>query len=196
MQSQDPVHNKGLVEMEARVGRLAGEQVSGVGTGAGNIMLVKNHEAEGVPFTSDLFTVLATLGAVVVLRAADDPEQEQHFPILEMPPVDSFPSGFVITKVLIPFTSEVSKVETYKSARRVQNAHALVNAGFHCEFAPSTEVERATLIFCGIGRLPISAERTATFLLSKPWTRGTFEAAVQVLHEEISAHIVARLEDM
>jgi len=195
IQSQDPVHTKGLVEMEARLARLAGEQVRGVGTVAGNIMLVKNHEAEGVPFTSDLFTVLATLGAVVVLRAADDPEQEQHFPILEMPPVDSFPSGFVITKVLIPFTSERSMVQTYKVSRRLQNAHALVNAGFHCEFGLSTEVERATLIFGGIGRLPISAERTAAFLREKPWTRATYEAAVQVLREEIAAHIVPRLED-
>src|SRR5216684_2769754 len=195
IQSQDPVHTKGLVEMEARLARLAGEQVRGVGTVAGNIMLVKNHEAEGVPFTSDLFTVLATLGAVVVLRAADDPEQEQHFPILEMPPVDSFPSGFVITKVLIPFTSKGSMVQTYKVSRRLQNAHALVNAGFHCEFGLSTEVERATLIFGGIGRLPISAERTAAFLREKPWTRATYEAAVQVLREEIAAHIVPRLED-
>ncbi len=195
IQSQDPVHTKGLVEMEARLARLAGEQVRGVGTVAGNIMLVKNHEAEGVPFTSDLFTVLATLGAVVVLRAADDPEQEQHFPILEMPPVDSFPSGFVITKVLIPFTSKGSMVQTYKVSRRLQNAHALVNAGFHCEFGLSTEVERATLIFGGIGRLPISAERTAAFLREKPWTRATYEAAVQVLHEEIEAHIVPKLED-
>src|SRR5260221_11956111 len=195
IQSQDPVHTKGLVEIEARLARLAGEQVRGVGTVAGNIMLVKNHEAEGVPFTSDLFTVLATLGAVVVLRAAGDPEQEQYFPILEMPPVGSFPSGFVITKVLIPFTSKGSMVQTYKVARRLQNAHALVNAGFHCEFGPSTEVERVTLIFGAIGRLPISAERTAAFLREKLWTRATFEAAIQILREEIAAHIVPKLED-
>jgi len=195
IQSQDPVRTKGLVEMEAHLARVAGEQVRGVGTVAGNIMLVKNHEAEGVLFTYDLFTVLATLGAVVVLRAAGDPEQEQHFPILEMPPVDSFPSGFVITKVLVPFTSKGSMVQTYKVSRRLQNAHALVNAGFHCEFGPSTGVERATLVFGGIGRLPISAERTAAFLREKPWTRVTFEAAIQVLREEIAAHIVPKLED-
>src|SRR5258707_5925325 len=195
IQSQDPVHTKGLVEMEARLARLAGEQVRGVGTVAGNIMLVKNHEAEGVPFTSDLFTVLATLGAVVVLRAADDPEQEQHFPILLMPPLGNFPSGFVITKVLIPFTSKGSMVQMYKVSRRLQNAHALVNAGFHCEFGPSTEVERATLIFGGIGRLPINAEKTATLLLGNPWSWATYEAAVQVLREEIAALILPKLED-
>lgn len=195
IQSQDPVRTKGLVAMEARLAGIAGEQVRGVGTVAGNIMLVKNHEAEGMPFTSDLFTVLATLGAVVVLRAADDPEQDQHFPILEMPPVNSFPSGFVITKVLIPFTNERSIVQTHKTARRLQNAHALVNAGFHCEFGPSTEVEQATLVFGGIGRLPISAERTAAFLGKKPWTWATYDAAVQVLREEITAHIVPKSED-
>jgi len=193
--SQDPVRIKGLVEMEARLGRFASEQVRAVGTVAGNIMLVKNHEAEGLPFASDLFTVLATLGAVVVLRAADNPEQEQHFPILEMPPVDSFSSGFVITKVLIPFTSNGSIVQIYKVSRRLQNAHALVNAGFHCEFGSSTEIERATLIFGGLGRLPISAERTATFLREKPWSRATYEAAVQVLREEIVALIVPKPED-
>lgn len=195
IQSQDPVRTKGLVEIEARLAHLAGEQVRGVGTVAGNIMLVKNHEAEGIPFTSDLFTVLATLGAVVVLRAADDPEQEQHFPILQMPPVNNFPDGLVITKVLIPFTSERSIVQTYKVARRFQNARALVNAGFHCEFSPSTEVERATLIFGGIGRLPINAEKTATLLLGNPCSWATYEAAIQVLREEIAAHIVPKLED-
>jgi xanthine dehydrogenase/oxidase len=195
IQSQGPVRTRGLVEMEACLARLAGEQVRGVGTVAGNIMLVKNHETEGVPFTSDLFTMLATLGAVVVLRAADDPEQEQRFPILEMPLVDSFPSGFVITKVLIPFTSKGSMVQTYKVSRRLQNAHALVNAGFHCEFGPSTEVERATLIFGGIGRLPINAKKTATLLLGKPWSWATYEAAVQVLREEIAEKIVPKPED-
>src|SRR5260370_14224459 len=112
-----------------------------------------------------------------------------------MPPVDSFPSGFVIIKVLIPFTSERSKVQTYKIARRLQKGNAVVNGGFHWEFGPSTEVERAILVFGGIGRLPISAERTATFLREKPWTRAAYEAAVQVLHEEIAAHIVQKLED-
>src|SRR5258708_3254370 len=195
IQNQDPVRTKGLVEMETRLACLAGEQVRGVGTVAGNIMLVKNHEAEGVPFTSDLFTVLATLGAEVVLRAANDPHRDQHFPILEMPLVDSFPSGFVITKVLIPFTSKGSMVQTYKVSRRLQNAHALVNAGFHCEFGPSTEVERATLIFGGIGRLPINAEKTATLLLGNPWSWATYEAAVQALREEIAALILPKLED-
>ena len=195
IQSQDTVRTKGLVEMEARLARFAGEQVRGVGTVAGNIMLVKNHEAEGLPFTSDLFTVLATLGAVVMLRAADKPHRDQHYPILEMAPVDSFPSGFVITKVFIPFTSERSIVQTYKVSRRFQNARALVNAGFHCEIGPSTKVERATLIFGGIGRLPISAERTATFLREKLWSRATYEAAVQVLREEIAALIIPKPED-
>src|SRR5260221_12493004 len=110
-----------------------------------------------------------------------------------MPLVDSFPSGFVITKVLIPFTSKGSMVQTYKVSRRLQNAHALVNAGFHCEFGPSTEVERATLIFGGIGRLPISADRTAAFLREKLWTLSTFAAASKILREEIAAHIVRKL---
>src|SRR5258708_25810509 len=101
-----------------------------------------------------------------------------------MPPVDSFPSGFVITKVLIPFTSKGSMVQTYKVSRRLQNAHALVNAGFHCEFGPSTEVERATLIFGCIGRLPINAEKTATLLLRNPWSGPTYEATIQVLHDD------------
>ena len=195
IQSQDRIRTKGLVEMEARLERFAGEQVRGVATVAGNIMLVKNHESEGGPFTSDLFTVLATLGAVVVLRVADAPEQEQHFPILEMPSVNSFLSGFVITKVLIPFTNEKSIVQAYKVARRFQNARALVNAGFNCEFSPTTEVEQATLIFGGIGRLPINAERTATFLLGKPWSWATYEAADQVLREEVAALIIPKPED-
>ena len=117
---------RGLVALENHLARVAGEQVRSAASVAGNIMLARNHEREGSPFPSDLMTVLGTLDATLVLRSPESPDQDQHVPILEIP-VDSFPDSFVITKILIPFNSKGTLVQTYKVARRLQNSHALVN---------------------------------------------------------------------
>ena len=185
---------RGLVAFEKHLARMAGEQVRSAASVAGNLMLAINHERQGTPFPSDLMTVLTALDATVVLRSPEEPEQDQHFPIWGIP-MDKFPRGFVIMKVLIPFTQKNTLVQTYKVARRLQNSHALVNAGFQCTFDPSTVVTGANLVFGGINRMVFRAAKTGSFLQGKPWTHATYKAAVKILRRDIEAALVPMPDD-
>jgi xanthine dehydrogenase/oxidase len=186
---QDRANTAGFVALQAHLKRVAGAQVQAVATVAGNLILAKNHETDGDPFPSDLMTVLVSLGARIGIRNPADPEREHVYPLLAMPPLSVFTNGLVLTRILIPFTNSATIVQTYKVARREQNAHALVNAGFSFDFGDSIEVTRAVLIFGGIARITIAAPRTAAFLMGKRWTRETFESARALLRKEIAKWI-------
>jgi xanthine dehydrogenase/oxidase len=186
---EDPAKTAGLAALASHLTRVAGEQVRAVGTVAGNLMLAKNHEASGDPFPSDLMTVLGALDAGVAVLTPGAPEAEQVYPLLDLPDPATFPDGLLLTRVTIPFTSAESIVQTYKVARREQNAHALVNAGFSLDFTGAAEVTRARLVFGGIARIAVRAAATEAFLTGKPWTRATFEAARTVLAGELQGLI-------
>ena len=121
---------RSLQVLRKHVERIAGHQVRNVGTVGGNIMLVLSHVHDDEPFPSDLFTVLATLDAKITLRQPCSPEDDEVYGILDVPPLACFPDGYLLTAIKVPLTRAPNLFDTYKVARRFQNSHAIVNAGF------------------------------------------------------------------
>ncbi|MBV1924031.1 MAG: molybdopterin-dependent oxidoreductase, partial [Flavobacteriaceae bacterium] len=178
----------GLIALNKHVHRIAGTQVRSVASVAGNIMLVKNHEFEGTPFPSDLFTCLATLGGEITLLTPED-ECPQTYTALNMPSVYSFNHGFIIQKIFIPYTSSEKLIQTYKISRRYQNAHAVINAGFTFTMREAF-IKKATMVFGGVGRIAIRATETEHFIEGKEWTSEVFNEALKILTCEIESLMI------
>jgi xanthine dehydrogenase/oxidase len=180
-----PGKTQGLVALNAHLKRVAGEQVRGVGTVAGNLMLALSHREGGDPFPSDLMTVLGALDATVWLRTPGS-DAERSFPLLEFPELRTFTQGLAVTRVTLPATSGSTIVQTYKVARRDQNAHALVNAGFLCDFDAQARVTRARLVVGGIARIACRLSRTEAFLTGRTWGADTLKATRDSLAADVT----------
>jgi xanthine dehydrogenase/oxidase len=166
---------------------IAGYQVRCAGSVAGNIFMTRDHAGRGSPFPSDLFTILATLGATVVIGSQDYPDGKKGFPLIQMPAVEALPDDAVILSFHIPYTRAREHVQTYRLARRMQMAHPIVNAGFRFRLSPAGQVEagEATIVYGGLASLNCAAVKTQQFLSGKPWNEETLRAALAVLKQEV-----------
>jgi xanthine dehydrogenase/oxidase len=99
-----PTETAGLRALYDHVLRIATVQVRNVGTIAGNLAMTRQNAATGVPFPSDLFTVLATLGAQVGLVPCDPSKQLAYGPVLKLPDFDSMPGGYLLVWLQLPLT--------------------------------------------------------------------------------------------
>jgi xanthine dehydrogenase/oxidase len=178
----------GLIALQKHVHRIAGTQVRSVASVAGNTMLVKNNEFTGTPFPSDLFTCLTTLGGTVTIISPDHPKP-RTYGTLNMPSVQSFDHGFIITKIFIPYSKANELVQTYKIARRYQNSHAVINAGFDFEVKEGI-VKSARMVFGGVARIAIRAYTTELFIEGKEWTETVFKASLTILRHELNAQMI------
>jgi xanthine dehydrogenase/oxidase len=195
VQSRPAAQTEGLRALREHVRRIANVMVRNVGTLAGNLMITRAHVEEGAPFPSDLYTVLAALGAAVTIAPADRTQAALTLPVLDLPAFDELPGGFVVTSIAIPYTREREHVKTYKIARREQNAHALVNAGFRVRFDSGGAVEDAAIVFGGIGRFPVVASRTQSALVREHWTWETCATARELLRSELGKKLVPLPEE-
>src|SRR5262249_36909181 len=87
-----PEETTGLRALRRHAGFIAGYQVRCTGSVAGNIFMTRDHADRGVPFPSDLFTALATLGATIDIGSLDYGDGRRTFPLIEIPPVGSLPN--------------------------------------------------------------------------------------------------------
>ena len=158
---------EGLRALHTHALRIANHQVRAVATMAGNLVLATGHARSAEPFPSDLFLVLATLGAEVTVARPD--AAERQYAMLDLPGPDAFPHGFVITRIRVPFTADGEIVRTYKVARRTQNAHAIVNAGFRISCDASHRVVAARIVYGGIAAMPLSLDGVAAWLVGRTW---------------------------
>lgn len=188
IESISPREDAGLIALQKHVHRIAGTQVRSVASLAGNTMLVKNHEFEGTPFPSDLFTCLTTLGGTISLVSPEHPVA-RTYTTLGLPAVDSFDHGFVMKKFFIPFTAADTYVQTYKVSRRYQNAHAVINAGFKFKTA-GTSIVKARMVFGGVGRIAIRAFTTELYLEGKEASSAVFAKALKILRYELKAQLI------
>jgi xanthine dehydrogenase/oxidase len=183
-----PAETAGLQALYQHVLRIANVQVRNVGTIAGNLLMTRQNAASSTPFASDLFTVLATLGATVGLVPSDPAQQIQAVPVLELPDFDSMPGGYVLAWIKLPLTQPQEYVKTYKVARRVQNAHALVNAGFRVHFDGNGNVADASVVFGGIGGMPVVVD--VQTLVGQPWNWATWSLLQQAVQKAVAANLV------
>lgn len=146
--------NRSLSVLRDHVRKIAGHQVRSVATVGGTIMLVLKHVAGGVPFPSDFLTVLAALGGRVTYRRPEFPARTETVDALALPAADAFPNGWLITSITIPRHGADVRVATFRVARRIQNAHAIINAGFRVVLDADRRVTECRFVFGALRRTP------------------------------------------
>lgn len=174
----------GLLALCRHAIAIAGYQVRSSGSVAGNIFMTRDHSQRGAPFPSDLFTILATLGATMTIGSH---KGRRTIPLAQMPAVGSLPDDAVIVSFDIPYTISREHVQTYRIARRVQMAHPIVNAGFRVRLTAEGRVAAGdtTIVFGGLAAMTWRAGKTETFLAGRAWNEGTLAAALSILHHEL-----------
>ena len=104
--------------------QVANTAVRNTGTIAGNLMLKHAHQY----FPSDLFLMLETIGAIIVVASATERGKEYQYSPVEW--LTTSMERKVITKIVLPALSQSHVFKSYKITPRHVNAHAYVNAGF------------------------------------------------------------------
>ena len=179
----------GLVALHEHLERVASQQVRNVASAVGNLVMTKIHSNSDSPFPSDLFTVLTALGGSMTIGSASWPAP-RRFSLPEFGVASDFPVDRVVISIFIPFSRQDEHIRTYKVARRIQNSHPIVNAGFRVRLVDPVQVAEATLVFGGIAALPVRAVKTESFLKGKPWNEATLQGALKVLGPEIQEHLI------
>jgi xanthine dehydrogenase/oxidase len=182
------VRTAGLRELVRHAAFLAGLQVRSAGSVGGNLFIVKSHTRRGHPFPSDLFTVLAALGATVQVASAEYPGGVRRFALTDLPAAEDLPDDSLLVDLFVPFTRKWEFLQTHRVARRPQMAHPVVNAGFRCLFDDGTgRVKEAVVVYGGLsscnGRLPA----TEAALVGRAWDADTLKAALAALAQEVAA---------
>ncbi len=183
-----PAVTAGLRALYDHIQRIANVQVRNVGTIGGNLVMARQNATTAAPFPSDLFTVLATLGATVGIQPSDPSTEFAAVPVLELPDFDSMTGGYVLTWLALPLTQVNEYVKTYKVARRVQNAHALVNAGFRVRFDSNANVAAATVVLGGIAGMPLAVDVSS--LVGKGWVWSTWQLLAQAVTAAVKQSLV------
>ncbi len=174
---------RGLRELSRHGKLIAGRQLRSAGSIAGNFMLTVRHQAEGEPFPSDLLTLLMTLGATATLHDGSTVE------------LDAL-SRELILHFDIPYTTADEVVQTHRVARRAQNSHALVAAGFRATVRNGALV-KLTAVYAGLGRrverheLPVGPVDQAT--LDKALQQVAQLELISTEHEGVGTAYRARL---
>jgi len=184
----------GLRELVEHAKHIAGIQVRNAGSVAGNVFITKSHTRRGVPFPSDLFTVLTTLGTYVTVWSAIY-KGTRRFMLAELPIAEELPTDSLIVSFDIPLTTKGEYVQTYRIARRPQMAHAVVNAGFRVKLDEQNVVADMTIVYGGLaacnGRMPA----TEKWLVGKKWTESTLEGALEQLRREVHEILIPMEEE-
>jgi xanthine dehydrogenase/oxidase len=168
---------------------LAGVQVRSAGSVGGNIAITKSHTRRGEPFPSDLFTILAALGATVTVRSDRLAGEERRFALEELPPLELLPDDAMLVEFQIPWTKPGEYVRTFRVARRPQMAHPIVNAGFRCRLDAEGRAAggAVAVVFGGLascnGRMPL----TERALAGRRWDSATLRDVLPVLEAELEA---------
>ena len=194
---RDAAETAGLRELVRHGQYVAGIQVRNAGSLGGNIFLAASHARSGVPFPSDLMTVLAALGTSVAIRSAGYPGGRAAFPLLAMPVAEDLPADALLEFFHIPTGRRDEYVQTYRVARRPQMAHAIVNAGFSARVdgrgrAVPGEIR---VVYGGVASLNARMPGTEAALAGKPWDDATLAEALAVLRDECRGQIVPMDEE-
>ncbi|XP_041981383.1 xanthine dehydrogenase 1-like [Aricia agestis] len=152
--------------------------VRNIGTIGGNLALKNSHQE----FPSDIFVLLATVEATVTI--VDSALKFAEVKMQDFPKTDI--KNKLIVNVKLPPLSMSHLIRTYKIMPRAQNAHAIVNAGFHFVLDSKKEVSSAVLVFGSINEHFIRAKETENILKGKKlFSDETLQIAMKTLQEEL-----------
>ncbi len=159
------------------------------GSVGGNIAITKAHTRQGEPFPSDLFTVLATLGATVSVRSTRFEGGERTFELDELPPLEDLPSDALFVRFQIPWSRPGEFVQTFRVARRPQMAHPIVNAGFRCRLDAEGRAiaGEVVVVFGGLASCNARMPEIEATLAGRRWDSATLREALPALITEVEA---------
>ncbi|MFK8010192.1 MAG: molybdopterin cofactor-binding domain-containing protein [Saprospiraceae bacterium] len=189
-----PAKNKGLIALEKHLEHFGNLQVRNEGTLAGNIFIGINKG-----FLSDLTLVLATLGATVNVVIS---EELESIPILDLPKMEELPPNAFYHSITIPFSKRNENFKTFKIRRRVENCHAIVNAGFKIALSniprkkKAYQVEDSHFVINGINAdyknteaglqfTPIVLTEVSNFLQGEEWNENTLRESLNIIQKEL-----------
>lgn len=184
---------RGLEALKKHVLQVANTQVRNVASLAGNLYMAVNFG-----FLSDLWLVLGALGATVTVSSSGG---RDVYPALELPEDGDLPKDALYESIQIPYTRAGDHVQTFKIRKRVDDCHAIVNAGFRVRIEDG-QVAEARLVYNGIHAeygadaaphgavpfTPITLPETEELLLGRAWNEDTLEEALKSLSDEVAAY--------
>ncbi|HEX6642206.1 MAG TPA: FAD binding domain-containing protein, partial [Thermoanaerobaculia bacterium] len=184
--SRAKAKTKGLVAFRTHLLDVANLQVRNIGSIGGNVMMTRAQAETEQPFPSDVYLVLATLGATITIASREFAGGQQTYPIMQLPAPNDLPADAIALSFHLPWSNEAEQIETFKVSYREQNSHAIVNAGFRVSFGRKAVVTEATLFIGGLAHLPSKMTRTAALLVGKKWDDETLQLALNELADEVA----------
>ncbi|XP_059138916.1 uncharacterized protein LOC131927201 [Physella acuta] len=149
---------------------------------AGNLMIKHAHPE----FPSDIFTLLETVGATLVINDGDG--SKSQYSLLEFLGLDM--RGKVITSAVLPkYTSSGVKVLTYKTSLRLQSSQAYISSGFMVDADSSQNFlvkSKPSIVIQGLSSQMIHAVQTESFLTGKALgDTAVLKNALAILNSEL-----------
>ena len=182
-----PAELPGLQALQYMARRTAGTIVRNAASLAGNTMLVVRNAVEGTPFPSDLFTVLACLGAELIVSTGED---DLRLPLLDFVTRYNRDARLRRTAILkayhVPLTVDGEFARAYKVALRQENAHSIVNACFKVRLGAGAAVEGASLVVGGVAPVAFHARKTEQLLAGRAWDAETLAAGLKALAADVT----------
>ncbi|CAK6982017.1 aldehyde oxidase 6 [Scomber scombrus] len=92
----------------------------------------------------------------------------------------------IVMSVFIPFSRKGEFVRAFRQAPRKESAFATVTTGMRVLFsAGSRLVEDVSIYYGGLGAITVSAAKTCTAIVTRPWDDETLSRAYDVLLDEL-----------
>ena len=180
---------KGFAAFRRHLLDVANLQVRNIGSIGGNLMMTRAHAETTRPFPSDVYLVLATLGASITIASETFDGGARTYPIMALPAPADLPVDAIARSIHLPYSTEADQIETFKVSAREQDSHAIVNAGFRVAFAADGTVGGATLFFNGLANLPSRMTGTEALLAGARWDDATLQRALDRIAAEVAAVI-------
>lgn len=187
--TRPPGTTRGFAAFRRHLLDVANLQVRNIGSIGGNVMMTRAQAETAEPFPSDVYLVLATLGASIAIASTAFEGGSRTYPIMELPASADLPPDVIARSLHLPYSNESDRYETFKVSYREQDSHAIVNAGFRVRFEPGGTVRDATLYFNGLANLPSRMTRTEALLAGARWDDATLQRALDQIAEEVAAVI-------
>lgn len=148
-------------ELVKHVDLIANLPVRNSGTIAGNLWMKNRYSG----FPSDLFLILAAVGAKLTLAEAGG---KLNTVLVEEVPKLDLNKKIILNVILPPLNDQKYEFRSFKVMPRAQSVHAYVNAAFLFEFnADKSSVLSASLCFGGINAKFVHAVNTENFVRGK-----------------------------
>nr|GAT58891.1 xanthine dehydrogenase/oxidase [Mycena chlorophos] len=176
----DPKISGPIEAIRTQLRYFAGLQIRNVASVGGNI-------ATASPI-SDLNPVWVATGTTIVAASPEKPE-------FTLPMSDFFtayrkttlPANAIIVKIVVPLndSSDREVVRAYKQAKRRDDDIAIVTSCFAMRVSSEGIISHVKLAYGGMAPTVLSAVKTQTFLVGKPFSTQTMQSALEILGEEM-----------